>query len=467
MPPSGLAYLISYLRTQGFSSKIIDCSLQCNQQTNSEIEKMEEWLREQLILTNPRLAIGIGPCTTSAIRSIHATAKTCKKVYPNKPLIFGGPLALLPGMDWLFFGELGASAVVKGDGELPLASILHRMHEKKPIEGIQGVQTKVNRNTESYFLKNIDILPYPAWDAFTFQKYEPSIRRKLGASPTAPIIGSRGCPYSCSFCVSGCFIEYRRRSFEKIAAEIKVLQEKYGINSLIFYDDALFPNISTVNEELILLAELIEKAATNILWQIEIRPDVFSHISRDTVEFVFSRGCRQFNIGIEKISQSQLKLLKKPYPIERLKKACKMVTKVCPHMRLAGTFILGGPGEIIDSIHETVEFSTKLNLLFAHYSPLELYPGTPIYNQVFGKDLKVWYNKLMSDKYSWGEVIYENEDISADRLISEVGQAYHSFYEREEWIELAKFYFGEDFSEIHRTVKSWKRDRFQLSSSRR
>jgi len=380
MPPLGLAYLTSFLRTEEFSPKIIDCSLHFNQQTTSEIGKMEKWLREQLVLNNPRLAIGIGPCTTSAIRSIHATVSTCRKMYPNKPLILGGPLTLLPGQDWLFFGELGASAVVKGDGELPLARILHRLREDKSVEGIQGVQTRAKRKIEPFFLKDLDALPYPAWDAFTLENYKPSIRRDLFANPTAPIIGSRGCPYSCSFCVSGHFIEYRKRSFEKIADEIKMLREKYEIRSLIFYDDTLFPSVSTINEELILLAELVKKSAPGIFWQFEIRPDVFSHISRETIEYIFARGCRQFNIGIEKNSQSQLELLMKPYATDRLRETCELVTKVCPRMRLAGTFILGGPKETIKSIRETVEFSTKLHLLFAHYSPLELYkrPISPL-----------------------------------------------------------------------------------------
>jgi radical SAM superfamily enzyme YgiQ (UPF0313 family) len=395
-----------------------------------------------------------------------AVNKTCKQIYPDIPIIFGGPLTLIPGMDWFFFNKLQATAIIKGDGEIPLVELLIKLKQGKAIEGILGVQIKIEEKKEPYFLSNIDLLPYPSWDELNWQQYSPSIRRKISSGYVMPIIGSRGCPFKCNFCVSGNFIDYRQRSFEKIADEIKTLHNFYGIKSLIFYDDTLFPEKTTINEDITNLAKLIGKVSPDILWQIEIRPDVISNISSKTLTFVYSKGCRQFNIGIEKSTYSQLKKINKLYSIPKLIDACRMINDVCPGMRLAGTFILGGPGETINSIKKTVDFSTKLNLLFAHYCPLELYPGTPIYEQLYGNNFDIWYEKIMNDKYSWGEIIYENKNVPANRLLKEVYQAYQTFYERKEWIKMAKIHFGSSFPKIIKIIKSWKKDRFRIYQSK-
>jgi len=462
IPPTGLAYLTSFLRKVGFTLKILDCALYFDSLDTLTIEKMRKWLREKLALITPRLAIGIGPCTTSAIRSIHTIADVCKKTYPNIPLIFGGPLTLIPDQEWLFFERLNAFAVVKGDGEYPLSSILSQLREGRSISDIPGVQTTENQNIEPYFMDNIDNLPYPSLDMFEMDAYSPSVRRDLHVHPFASVVGSRGCPYRCNFCISGQLIKYRKHSFDYIAREVAILYKKYNIRSIIFYDDSLFSSKSKISEEIRLLAESLTQSTPGILWLIELKPELFSQISIDTFKYIFARGCHQINIGIEKASFLQLKLLSKPFSVEQLKETCQLVTKVCQELRLTGTFILGGPGETKESIHQTVQFSTQLGLLFAHYYPLELYPGTPIYHSVFGEDKRAWFDKIMSDKLPWGEVIYEDNNISATQLVDLVHFAYRYFYERHEWKERAKRYLGENYEKVQMIVKLWQEDRFRL-----
>ena len=192
VPSIGLAYLASILGRNGFTSRVIDCSLYFDRLDAITIDKIKGWLGKQLTLAKPRLAIGIGPCTTSAIRSIVAIADTCKKVCPSVPLIFGGPLTLIPDQEMLFFERLSASAVVKGDGEYALCSILHQLQNGNSLLGIPGVQTIKNIKVEPDFLKDLDSYPLPLWDAYDIDSYKPSIRRNLFDSPFAPIIGSRG-----------------------------------------------------------------------------------------------------------------------------------------------------------------------------------------------------------------------------------------------------------------------------------
>jgi radical SAM superfamily enzyme YgiQ (UPF0313 family) len=424
---------------------------------------MKKLLRREITLVNPRLAIGIGPCTTSAIRSILAIADTCRDIHLQIPLIFGGPLTLIPDQEWLFFKRLNAFAVVKGDGEYALCRILTQLREGEVLSNIPGVQNSENQRIKPYFIEDLDTLPFPAMDIFKMDSYKPSIRRDLSAFPFASIIGSRGCPHHCSYCISGQLIKYRRHSFEYIAREVRDLYKYHHVRSLIFYDDSLFPSMSKINYEISLFAKLLAQSAPDISWQIEIRPDVFSQISSDTFKHIFSCGCRQINIGVEKASFSQLKLLFKPFSIKQLRETCQLVTKVCPGIRLTGTFILGGPKETLESTHEIIQFSTQLGLLFAHYYPLELYPGTTMYRSVFGKDNRIWFDKIINDKWLWGEIIYENDNISTTQLMDLFHFAYRYFYDRHEWKEIAKRHLGRNYKNVQMIAKSWQEDRFRLN----
>ena len=223
IPPIGLAYLATSLGKEGFTSRILDCARYFDSLDRLTIEKMKNWLGEKLSSFNPRIAIGIGPCTTSAIRSILAISETCRIIYPDIPLIFGGPLTLIPNQEWLFFDQLKAFAVVKGDGEVPLSNLLKRLRGQKSISNIPGVQTSPKKNVKPHFAEDLDSLEFPTWNGFARGSYKLSVRRDLFVYPFSTVTGSRGCPYHCSFCVSGNLIKYRKRSFENIQKEIESL----------------------------------------------------------------------------------------------------------------------------------------------------------------------------------------------------------------------------------------------------
>ena len=133
-------------------------------------------------------------------------------------------------------------------------------------------------------------------------------------------------------------------------------------------------------------------------------------------------------------------------------------------MRLTGTFILGGPGEDYSTINDTIEFSTSLGLLFAHFYPLELYQGTALYEDVFGEqDTRTWYHRIISDDLPWGEVIYENEILSRNELLRSVSNAYKAFYSREAWHQQALHMLGQNYTKIADAVLEWSKDRFRLN----
>jgi anaerobic magnesium-protoporphyrin IX monomethyl ester cyclase len=122
--PLGLGYLSSSIKAAGFKVQILDCASIFSSLDEESLRHFKKWLLEKLKLIEPKIAIGIGPCTTPAINGIQTIADVCFKNYKDLPLIYGGPLASIPGQKSLFFDFLHATAIIGGDGEIAICDIL-------------------------------------------------------------------------------------------------------------------------------------------------------------------------------------------------------------------------------------------------------------------------------------------------------------------------------------------------------
>ena len=90
-----------------------------------------------------------------------------------------------------------------------------------------------------YFDNNftLDDLPFPKWDLMI--KNLKNTNKLFGNHKSVPILGTRGCPYSCSrYCVyplqQGKLVRQRNPKF--IVDEIQHWKEKHGVSMFIFRD---------------------------------------------------------------------------------------------------------------------------------------------------------------------------------------------------------------------------------------
>lgn len=292
--PLGIAYLAACARENNFYPQVIDCAAQYSSVNRIDLGNMKEWLACKILKMKPRLAVAVGPCMTSNIRGTIAVANLCHKCLPDTPMIFGGPLASTPNQGWLFFNVLHASAVIPGEGELVLVNLLKAIRDKKGINDVNGIITEPNREIQPAIIQDLDALPFPARDLFPTSLYKLSLRRELFSNPFANLVTTRGCSYSCPFCLSGMLSNrHRRRSLDNIMREVKILIEQQYIRSLVFYDDLMFSNKSTLNEDIGVFCEAICRITHgSMLWQIEIRPDLLCELEDATMMKMVNAGCR-------------------------------------------------------------------------------------------------------------------------------------------------------------------------------
>ncbi|MCJ7633961.1 radical SAM protein, partial [Candidatus Bathyarchaeota archaeon] len=227
-----------------------------------------------------------------------------------------------------------------------------------------------------------------------------------------------------------------------------------GVKSIVFYDDCSFSDMSTVNEEMNEFSKMMSDAGRGAVWQIEMRPDIANSLDENSIAAMYKSGCRQINLGIEKGTLKGLGSIEKALQPEQAVEACKKIKTVAPSLRLAGTFILGGPGETYQDAVETIEYSRNLGLLFAHFYPLEIYPGTRLYQKAFGSDMRAWLDLILRDTVFEGSIVYE--DLLGKEDIAELTcKAYRAFYRRKEWVSLGKMLLGSHFETVSSVTFSW------------
>ncbi len=173
-----------------------------------------EWFIQDLKNTPTPDLIFVTSLMTYWATGVKETIEIIKQIYPDVPLILGGIYASLCHEHAT--EETLADQVIQGPGEDKLCKII-KDHTGFEISGLSCST-------------GLDELPFPALDLQTRMTY-------------APILTSRGCPFSCEYCASG-FLEpiLRRRSAENVFKEIQYWHESHKIKNFAFYDDALLVN---------------------------------------------------------------------------------------------------------------------------------------------------------------------------------------------------------------------------------
>lgn len=422
--PLGTGAIMACLEQRRLTYGYINCPQIIDTLFPDDLQKLEVELKEALSHYNPIL-VGIGPCVTPGIKGLEVVARCCLELFGTERVFAGGPFTLLPSQEWVFYERLGLTYLIKGDGEEAVCEAVETLKNGKTLKQCGAVSfqgySKIN------IISNLDEMPFAKRVEMESNVFSERRKSAVEGIKTAHIVASRGCPYQCAYCVSGNLrIPFRKRSPKSIIEEIKMLVSQYGVSDIVFYDDCFFTAARTVHDEIERFCAVLEEANLHITWQIEIRPDILVTLKDDELTRLSKAGCRQMNIGVEKTYSDGASVFGKPYDYVKLKEFLAHAHSVVP-IRMAATFILGGKGETIASVREIIKASAEMNLDAAEYSPLFVYPDTPIYDDVFSSP-KSWLDIVLTSQEPWGEVVYENKDLDKATLITLVDEAYKFFY---------------------------------------
>lgn len=367
MPAHGLGYLAAFVKKSGYDAAILDCEA-----LGLDVEKASL----QITALKPDY-VGISAVTMS-IFSAAELAASLKKSVPDLRIIVGGvhlsaapeeTLDLYPQFD---FGVIG-------EGEETLRELLDSLRDKKDPDAVRGIiyrrKGKALRTLHRPVMKDIDKLPFPAWDLYPdiTQHYHPS---SFGFKqlPCTSLITSRGCPYPCSFCSRPQASDRicREHSAGYVMEMIRVLYHNYAIRDIIIYDDTFGIN----RKRLVDFCEMLIKERLKLSWSCNLRVGA---VDTDILRLMKTAGCWQVAYGIESGSQAILDFLQKNITLEMIKDTLVKTRK--SGIVAKGYIMVGTPLETTRTIKETLDFVLQADLDLITVNSFTPMPGSLDYER--------------------------------------------------------------------------------------
>jgi radical SAM superfamily enzyme YgiQ (UPF0313 family) len=225
-------------------------------------------------------------------------------------------------------------------------------------------------NPDRPFFRNLDDLPMPLHHLLPLDKY----RIPMVKGPYTFIVTSRGCTAGCKYCIKHVSYQYsiRLRSPESI------MQELWELNRLGIHTVHMYADLFTVNRDQVVgLCNLIIKEGLKVKWQCNSRVD---YVDEEMLHLMGKAGCWMIAWGIESANEQILKKAAKGYRLEQAPRALKWAHEA--GIQNTGYFIIGLPGETVETIKETMALSKKLPLDTALFHVAAPYPGTPFFFEV-------------------------------------------------------------------------------------
>lgn len=206
-------------------------------------------------------------------------------------------------------------AIAFGEGETTITELATQPWET--VRGIawreQGVPIKTGARI---YFKNLDDLPFPAWDTLDFQAY----RNAPGAIGPRLYL-SRGCTGKCKFCNTPAFWRgYRARSPENFCDETQWLYE-LGVKEYLIGDD----NVS--HDAAMALFTEMQNRLPHIARPVQVVTRVDA-VSRELLQLMRSCGVSSIVFGAESGSQRILDHLQKGITVEQSKQAIRAAQEI-------------------------------------------------------------------------------------------------------------------------------------------
>lgn len=360
-PPYTLALIAALLRQRGQQVHLADLTA-----TRSSVADLIKTLDAQGFV--PTLILF--PSTTPTLHA-DVEAMAALKAHYGAPMFCFGPHASTtpiesmtrsPQVDGMFVGEPEDAAL-----ELAALPSINEVGNVASLTYRRGGEIIPHRAHGSFseFLS----APMPAWDLLDLTQYSlPMVNQSY-----VIIESSRGCPYTCDFCVAPIHQghKFRERSAAAIVDEMAYMVRTHGVKFFYLWGDTVTLNVKSFSA----ICEEIIARKLDVQWFGNARADNLQDPA--FVDRLHRSGCWMLALGIETESDDTRKDMMKRLESQKIRIALKNMRAA--GIRSFGFFILGYPGEDVAALNRTIDYAIELDPDFANFYPAVPYPGTELY----------------------------------------------------------------------------------------
>ena len=443
-PPLGLLSLGTVLSKNNYKVKILDSSLGGKR----KIAKYSFWhgIGNADVVNyakdyNPDI-IGLGCLFTSKWKVLVSIAEDIKKALPDVFIVTGG---IYPSMEPKKSLETQSNCIdfsIIGEGENSFLDLCNQLSNYNNIndldqsffdviKDIYGIVFKkdgeIYVNPKKDYINNLDELPFPDYDLLEGGLNQYFDNRKFSNfrldKRNLSIMTSRSCPNKCSFCnmrfTHGDTIRYR--SPENVILEIKYLYDKYKINNILFDDD----NVSLNKKRFKEICQQIIDLDFKVKWASQ-NGMMVNTLDDEVISLMAKSGCVFTGLAVESGDEKiRSQVIKKSIKSDKIEKVVNSLKR--NNVFVSMFFIVG----FFEDTNETIEKSKKLILKtkphLAPIMPLQLFPGTALFNTYKSKGLiykEYDVRDIKNELYETNIELYEGYSLNVKRWKRKLSLAY-------------------------------------------
>ena len=417
-PWIGILYLAAYLEKGGFEVKIYDPAAE-KLSLSDTIKRLQK---------DKPFLVGVSTLT-SGVRSSLQLANAVRQKFGKKIVLGIGGSHI--NVDPTFTQRYPIyDFSVTGDGEITLLKVARDIQKGNKLKKLYAGQP----------IENLDILPFPARHLINKDIYVPRLKEGSKEKQAVTIVGSRGCPFCCSFCSkSNESRKVRFRSAQNIVDEMESFYHdcdgKYS-----FSDDTL-----TLNRQLVIdMCRLIKERKLSVSW---IGMTRVGCVDEKLIKLMAKSGCKELFFGVESgNARIRNEVIGKMVQDDEIRRAINWCRKY--GITSSVFLMIGFPSETLKEIEDTINFGAKFKPDFIGVHITSLYPGSKIFKQAIEDKM---IPKTLIDDYATGRLgknfiknwpIYIPKGLDLKALELARKRAYRRFYLNPGWIVLRfKSYF--------------------------
>jgi radical SAM superfamily enzyme YgiQ (UPF0313 family) len=318
-------------------------------------------IAEMLLARNPKI-IGFGIYIWNVVPTIEVIAAV-KRVRPDIKIILGGPEVSYETENQPIV-QL-ADHVITGEADLKFAAVCRELLGRAELPLGQDAQQRVPTMLPKIIPAELPdfsqiVLPY---DLYT----DDDIAHRI-----IYVEASRGCPFTCEFCLSSLDIQVRQVPLAALLEQLQRLLDR-GVKQFKFVDRTFNLNVDISKA---ILEFFLERCQPGHFFHFEMIPDRLPEALREVIA-KFPPGALQFEVGVQTFNEAVGAAIKRRQNYERLEDNFRFLRSQTG-VHIHADLIAGLPGETLESFAAGFDRLIALGPQEIQVGILKRLRGTPI-----------------------------------------------------------------------------------------
>jgi len=320
---------------------------------------------------------------STAYRTVARIVEAVRSVSSAKVILGGGLISSEPE---LMCRTLQPDYEVIGEGDETIQELVQAMECGFDVSKVAGIgyirDGRFNLTLPRPPIEDLDALPWQDLGSLDYTTYLDRLKPTslsffdMHDRPRVyPVISSRSCPYSCTFCFHPIGKKYRQRSVKSLMDELAMMVPRHQINIVAIYDELFSHDTARLFEFCDAFQKLRDRTKWEINWvcQLRVHP-----LDEKTVVKMRESGCRVVSLGFESYSPVVLQSMKKHITPGQIDKAVDLMMK--HNISIQGNFIFGDKAETPDTVRITLDYWKQRHDAGISLGYIAPYPGTELYS---------------------------------------------------------------------------------------